>query len=900
MVGSERLTTTRSSLADVVRLWTHALRLQPGCDAPPAGWARVLGYENTEAGTHAFTLRVPAQRMEPMLRDMPFEGPSSHDGSQPAETVPSPEATQRLRLQAPVLVVVAADFEPESELLTEEERIEELPPLALEDYEPLHQGMIEPWQPLAPLSRWWTALRQFTPQVRAGTDVLRLVGEFARGRQPRRLPQLVRRGHFHRLQVFRDARKCMHPYARDFRAACAQLRAQPQAADQEMKPFYGLPPSVPRGVDAVLLLSDLGLSSASGIDVVADAWVAWARGLAARGVAVQAWLPLSAQAVPSMLARVLPCVPWHERSTFRICRGSMRSGAGDAVAVSQASLMTKFWPQLAIAQRIEPALLRRVRLLAGGQARPEWESMLWRESAQHLAGEQVIQLRPDRVAEWRQAFSTLSPQQQLQVWHLFTAQHAHLPRSTLVMERLIWAAYAAPEAAAQVELELAQSEGWLRRLAAQEAVNSKAHWQAAQAGQEHALHTVFLHGLVLRNRSDPVFTRNYAEHYAPLAVAVGRMGQGVGITAQDWLQAMPSAWPEIDRLPWSLQLHHGLQGVFIEKWINRPLPNELSSPQMLQLLPLLPQAARHSAIWQAHGQAPQLLLTQQPAGPGELYFRDAQGKHRLQLGHLRRASWQHALGCDRYGAFCEVLVKDIRLRFRYIPPGTFLQGSPQDIGDNDEHPQHPVTLRQCLWLAETPCTQELWHAVMGDNPSHFTRGENAPRRPVETVSWEDVQIFLKALQRLLPPGCEAVLPTESQWEYACRAGTQTRYEWGDEPDDARANWNEQHNGTTPVDRYPPNSWGLYDMHGNVWERCVDDRRDYADASAQDPEGPGDGDLHVVRGGSWFFHRSSARAAYRSRGRCRSARQDDGFRFALRSPCGPEPPRRYTDDAGSLE
>ena len=913
MVGSERLTTTRSSLADVVRLWTHALRLRPGCDAPPAGWARVLGYEDREAGTQAFTLRVPAQRMGPTLRDTPFDGPSSPDVTQPEEIVLFPQATQTLRLQAPVLVVVAADFEPESELLPEEERIQALPPLTLEEYEPLHQGMSEPWQPLAPRSRWWSALRQFTPQVRAGTDVSRLVGELAGGRQPHRLPQLVRRGQFHHLLVFRDARKCMHPYVRDFRAAWAQLCAQPQAANQKVKHFHGLPPPVPHGVDAVLLLSDLGLSSVSDIGTTTDAWAAWARGLAARGVSVQAWLPVSAQVVPSTLARVLPCVPWHERSTFRICRGSIRTGVSDAGAASQGSLMTKFWPQLAIAQRIEPALLRRIRLLVGGQGRPEWESMLWRESAQHLAGEQVIQLRPDRVAKWRRAFAKLSPQQQLQVWHLFALQHAHLSRSTLVMERLIWGAYAAPEAVAQVEIELVQAEDWLRRLAVQEAVNSKVRWQAAQVGQEHALHTVFLHGLVLRNWSDPVFTRNYAEHYAPLAVAVGRMGQGVGVTAQDWLQAMPSAWPEIDRLPWSLQLHHRPQGMFIEKWTNRSLPSELASPRVPQQLQLLPLAARHSAMWQAYGQAPQLLLTHQPAGPGELYFRDMHGKHCLRLGHLSRAGWQHALGCDRYGVFCEVLVKDLRLRFRYIPPSTFLQGSPQAIGHANEHPQHPVTLSQGLWLAETLCTQALWQAVMGENPSHFKQGEDAPCRPVETVSWDGVQIFLKALRRLLPPGCEAVLPTESQWEYACRAGTLTQYWWGDAPDDARANWNNQHKGTTPVDRYPPNPWGLYDMHGNVWEWCADGQRDYAAEPAPDPESPGVGGFRVVRGGSWFFHPGGARGAYRFGRRRGITLLHNGFRFALRTPSAlgashrggadapaAELPRRDADDAGTPE
>ncbi len=273
--------------------------------------------------------------------------------------------------------------------------------------------------------------------------------------------------------------------------------------------------------------------------------------------------------------------------------------------------------------------------------------------------------------------------------------------------------------------------------------------------------------------------------------------------------------------------------------------------------------------------------------------------------------WQFEI--DRYGPRLsydfskESPIEALRVYFRYIPPGTYLQGSPQGIGQDHEHPQHPVTLSQGLWLAETPCTQALWQAVMGKNPSDFKQGEDALlrpvkgkkspsdfkqgeddfRHPVEQVSWDDVQTFLKALQPLLPPGCKAVLPTESQWEYACRAGTQTEYWWGDEPGDTRANWYHRHEGTTPVDRYPPNPWGLYDMHGNVYEWCADGLRNYADAPERDPEGPNDGDGRVVRGGSWINLPHLARVAFRSERPHRYAYLNQGFRFALRSPSGPE-------------
>lgn len=898
MVGSDRLNPARTGLADLVRLWAQALRQLPGCDAPPAGWLQALDVPGFDASPPAYTLRLPPQLPE-QDEDAAAALQRPPDIAAPTDDV-MPTKLPRLQalcLKAPILAVVAADFEPESECIAAAGRLQAIPPLMPQDYIALQPLAVEPWRLLAPRSRWWPVLRQFTLRVLAGPDLPQLVGQCARGRLPRRLPRLQRRGKFRRLLVLRDTRKCMCPYLRDFDALIAQLEAQPQAGTLIVQSFHGLPPHVPLGVDAVLVLSDLGLCATVNPAATANAWAAWARALTARGVMAQAWVPVSTQWLPSSLARDLPCVPWHERSRFRISRGCVH--VGQSCAKQQTAWMAQLWPLLAIAQRIEPALLRRARWLAGGQAQPEWEATLWDASYEHLAGEEVIQLNPARVAAWRRAFATLPAVMQLQVWQMFTAQHAHLPRSTLIVERLIWAASAKPEAVTEVQDKLKEAEDWLHRMAAQEASHSARHAQAVEAGENLALHSAFLHGLMLRNGADPAFTRSYAEDYTLLALAVGRMGQGAGMLAEVWARALSPTWSALDQEVYSLQLLYRPEGAFIEKCTNRPVPNELVSPQAPRLIPLLPQAARHSAIWQVRGQAPQFLLAQQQASPGDLHFRDAQGRHRLELGTLRRADWQHALGCDCYGVFCAVHVKDMRLRFRYLPPGTYLQGSPEGIGYDDEQPQHPVTLSQGQWLAEKLCTQALWKAVMGKNPSHFQQGTEALRCPVENVSWDDVQTFLNALHALLPSGCEAVLPTESQWEYACRTGTQTEYWWGDAPDGARANWDEQKKGTTPVDLYPPNPWGLYDMHGNVWEWCADGRRDYADSAERDPEGPGDDDYRMVRGGAWITLPGDARAASRGRRSRRDAYLNQGFRFALRSLRGPEA-QRDADDASTPE
>lgn len=248
-------------------------------------------------------------------------------------------------------------------------------------------------------------------------------------------------------------------------------------------------------------------------------------------------------------------------------------------------------------------------------------------------------------------------------------------------------------------------------------------------------------------------------------------------------------------------------------------------------------------------------------------------------------------GIDRYGVFAEFAITDsvAQQRLRYIPPGTFLMGSPDGIGHDDEHPQHLVTIAQGYWLADTPCTQALWQAVMGSNPSLFSEGPDAPRRPVERVSHVEVGQFLKKLQGLMPAGVEVVLPNEAQWEYACRAGTTTAYWWGDIIDKALANIDEMGNrnwegneGTSPVAHYPANPWGLYDMHGNVWEWCADERRVYSAGSEFDPKGAIGGGSFAVRGGSWFELSGSARAALRSSWQYDSTNRSQGFRFCLRT------------------
>lgn len=283
------------------------------------------------------------------------------------------------------------------------------------------------------------------------------------------------------------------------------------------------------------------------------------------------------------------------------------------------------------------------------------------------------------------------------------------------------------------------------------------------------------------------------------------------------------------------------------------------------------------------------------------------------LSCIYRPSWAWGTGDDTFGPFAEIRLAGVVYRMRRVPPGVFRMGSPVTEDGRFEHegPRHTVQLTQGFWLGETPCTQELWQAVAGKNPSRH-RG---PELPVEQVSWDDCNEFLEKAESL-QPGIRLRLPTEAQWEYACRAGTSTATWKGDLEilDENNAPILDEiawYRSNTSVDidlgkrfdssgwprmRYPitsifhtrrvqllkPNPWGFYDMLGNVWEWCCDHVNNpmpsYAGEPRSDPV-ESQGSHRVIRGGAWSdqarYVRAACRYGYDPGGR----HHDLGFRLS---------------------
>jgi formylglycine-generating enzyme len=266
--------------------------------------------------------------------------------------------------------------------------------------------------------------------------------------------------------------------------------------------------------------------------------------------------------------------------------------------------------------------------------------------------------------------------------------------------------------------------------------------------------------------------------------------------------------------------------------------------------------------------------------------------------------WANAWGDDQYGLWADLTVNGVTQCMRWIEPGSFVMGSSDserrnmkgDSSEDEERlrglansaheiPQHTVEISTGFWLADTPCAQAFWFAIIGFNPSQFHEGEGAELRPVENVDWNAVTVFLAALASLVPEA-SVTLPTEAQWEYACRADTQTAYWWGNEADKTRANISHALQRTSEVKRYAANPWGLFDVHGNVWEWCADSPRDYSFHSNPDPKGSEDRAVRrfrVRRGGAWDHSAGYARSAYRSVQVTLDTWDCGGFRLALMSP-----------------
>lgn len=845
-------------LADIVRLMPLAGdRLED--------WVRVLDAD-----------RLPSAPDDPDAR---IQLPADVGALDPAKAWPfqTPKSQKRTPLQAPQYAVLQAEpwVGPEALRPIQTPAEKNAPEI---EYGPLKEGKAPPCY-LVQSTQLWPAMRRQRATRAQGIDVQTWTRLSAKAQWPRYVPKKVGAKTWSHLVLVWDRSFHLIPFQRDFELFEQQLRRWALAQKITVLNTHGAQSrfKLPTDADIVMVLSDMGAST-DNPHHGAQAWLHALGPALKRQLPVQAWVTAHASRISASLVAKLNVIPWGETSSLTPLRPQR------ALPVNQVPQPPNLEPlrdRMAMALACQPALLRRLRWLCEDAAgHPEWESMLWASSHKDMAaGERVVQWRPAAGAERRKQFQSLSPNQQHAVCQALHVQHGHQSRSTLMMERLLVATHASETFKQKNAVAIQEAWDWFAALKHDEEQHRQQQRQSASSALQD-----YLRDALSRVDIDQSLMGEKPTLWAALGHACDVRPQTVSDTA--WLQVTQAHQKEDDVFPWAM-----VWGLKNGKSVFRREPLIKQGHEDGKHLGFLSP----TKLWTyAHWVSGHDTEFSSPAREKDsLILADAQGMHAFHIGSITRAPWQERLGRDRYGVFCDWLIKAITIRLRYIPPGTFLMGSPDGVGLDDEHPQHSVTITQGYWLAETPCTQALWQSVMGNNPSHFNTGEDAPRRPVENVSYKDVQDFLDKLQKFLPYGVEAALPTEAEWEYACRAGAQTVYWWGDEFVQELANvqsrggkTSDGKDGTSPVDRDTCNYWGLRDMLGNVEELCSSGYRTYGAQGYVDLEDASPNLVFALRGGSWIAQSNDARVARRNWSADINRNRIQGFRLCLRFSTAP--------------
>ncbi len=834
-------------------------------------------------------------------------------------------------------------------------------PITDEDLRPLTPGAHLPRVPLVPWPRLWPFLKvALGGDSRAGLDLPRLARQLARGEALRHLPHLKRRRWAPEAVVLIDFAERLLPFWEDFNALCAQLKPLRGALGLRLLKLLEEPggPCQPwRKPDApaqdwpalaagtpLLILGDVGLLEGPD-SATRHRWLHFGRQLRSRGVQPTVLAPISSEHLDEDVLKVFDLVCWSADTALRPHRARFMN-ALEAVDGAQARPVDDLLALLSPAIRIEPELVRAaVRLLDSDSLQAGLEADFWRHP-DVAASALGCTLHAASQADHRARFGAHPPALQVALLQLLRQHHGPCHPAVLHEETLTWASLAAPAALAEFAAEIQAAARFMLGTAA-------AFYQASHHLEEgkvaYARRSLIRAHLGLRENQrylDVLYAQAWRD---ALEAGTEVPVTADGLDTREILRALtpPEADPDLRSL-----VQRGaelwLDGVHFESD-----PNEILSSNSLllhwqfaapaielertsitgdtqrTLVPVKQGAQLLTSLDQTLSRL--RLLTEQGEIVIESLVRPAWAKTigrdesdlwcevewlgrrvRLPWGRLGDGAtwgWQarEGVGVDEFGLYAAFSVKGVSQRCRWIPPGLFLMGSPSgEPRRSDDETLHEVTLSRGYWLADTACTQALWQAVMGANPSRF---QDDPAKPVEQVGWSDVQTFLKRLNALVP-GLDAGLPSEAQWEYACRAGTTTPFSLGRNitPEQVNYDGNYPYAGgekalyrqkTVAVGSLPANPWGLYEMQGNVWEWCADWYGTYPDGPQIDPVGPPNGSWRVLRGGSWISSARLCRSAYRFNPPV-VANHDFGFRLAPGQRPAGERASRHADGQAQAE
>lgn len=751
--------------------------------------------------------------------------------------------------------------------------------------------------PLAPWSKLWPRLRQSLHATVPSRepDVAKWVRRVSQGEIVERIPRLARKAWPSRLSIWVDRSRRLVPFWGDQVEVCRHLH---KVCDR-----YGI---TVRWLDArtqamsmsrrgdflenvrldnqwpVLVLGDLGWL---GSDADRAAWRKTALRAKRFDVRLSALVPVCPARWTLGLSRLWHATAW-EHGRLRMGMGLARHAGAWS---DRAERLLRIVSPSAYTQ---PGLLRALRLLLPpAHADASTEADVWNHADVRAADAAGMVLQPEAAEQWRNAFAaTDDTDLKERVSRVIADWHKPLPRELLRAETLVWLSVA-PNVDAPGDVQDALD--FAARLEGSAlASGDDPRWADVVKRYGHAL---------LAGMPAAVYERIPALQTVWVAsfqgVAAPRGIDPVGIRAKLEKAGETRHW-------WVRQV--GAKWVFGLNERGTEWPSYVTGPGS----PLVWFEASRPWVTVARGQT----VEEHRLEPGlELWFDlDEPVELRTDRSTVRmapwvRESWVEAAGRDRFGLWADARIHGVVQRFRWIPPGRFLMGSPRTEEGRFEHegPEHYVTWTGGRWLGDTPVTQGLWRAVKGSNPSLFQSKKcSTDNRPVEQVSYEDSVEFSEWL--------DMRLPFEAEWEHACRAGTTTgtwlgelvilgknnapvldAIAWyggncGVEYDIDRGHdvlefedkqYEFAQGGTRVVRMKTPNPFGLYDMLGNVHEWCWDTHAPYTKDERRDPEPVEEGALHVLRGSSWSNFASDLRAAFRDADDSNARLGTVGFRLA---------------------
>ncbi len=602
--------------------------------------------------------------------------------------------------------------------------------------------------------------------------------------------------------------------------------------------------SAPHEHGRVCILGDLGVLKHD--DQTGAGWEQFIEKLHRKNIPVFIFSPASVKKYSPKVRRMAKFQPWDARARFSRHIGAARR---EHLSRPQPAELKKLKILLSCTSLFTPGLLRRLRTRFLPQSPSALEGMIWKETETFTLSGSMGAWKQDGLETYREEFRKEKLPWKEEVVQVVTDYFQGFPTDFLAVQEIIAGALTnKPAYDAKQTLKALLSATWHGRSQHADLTQSflrffidnqdTTDWQK----DDDLLHTAF----VVANREE--LDKGFPEN----------LPKGCNPDKLRWVVAEPPRGKLVLRQA-NTSLLCNLQDS------SQKFPHTISLPGQLY-------TTKGQPLWQDTAQVWRELKDGQEF-TGSNSLRIHTGNELLEIEALAFAdlAWASALARDKIGLYADLEIKGITQRFRWLEPGSFMMGSPKNEPEryNDET-LHKVHLSKGFWMADTTVTQELWRVVMGDNPSDF-KGE---KRPVEMVSWKDAQKFIKKLNGLVP-GLSVRLPTEAEWEYGCRAGTTTPFSFGENitPDQVNYDGNFPYNNgrkgkcrdeTVEVKSLPCNNWGLYEMHGNVWEWCRDwYQKDLGRDEATDPQGPERGEDRVLRGGSWFDDGRGVRSALRS-------------------------------------